>query len=289
MQNQKKLKRKVRNSYVISTVSIAMVLFLLASVGYLIINVVGAASRMRDNVAMYVMLKDGLSEEQNARIKVQLEGIAEVSSVTYVSKDKAAKDFVDYTGDDFRDFIDFNPLPDSYELKVDMSAGGKTLSALDREIAAWPEVDEVVYQKNVAEQIGTNINRFNMVLIVFGLALLVISLILLNNTIRITIFAKKHVISTMKLVGASKWFVMRPFIRTAILQGIYAALIGSVMFVALVSGLNEKLPEIALMRRTELLYIIAAMFVLGVLISLLFTIFAVGKFIRMRTSAIHLY
>lgn len=291
MRENKKLKRKVRNSYIISTVSISLVLFLLGSVGYLILSAMGATDRMKESIAVYVMLKDGTSEESQQQVGEKLRTIEGVRAAKFVSKAEALKDFKEYSKNDPELFLDFNPLPDSYEVHFSAyGAEGNALPAFEKTVAGWNEVEEVVYQRNVIEQIGKNINKFNLILILFGAALLFISLILLNNTIRVSIYSKRYVISTMKLVGATKGFIRRPFLASAVLQGIYAALIAIVMFGALVWGLHEGLPEIRFgANNMELIFIAAAMLVLGMLISLLFTAFAVNKFVKMRTNKIHMY
>lgn len=289
--NDRKLRRKVRLSYFISTVSIAMVLFLLGSVGYLILSLMNATDRMKENVAVHVMLKNGLTDAERDAVKGKLLALDAVKEAVFVSKEEAAKDFLEYAGDDFTEFLDFNPLPDSFEVRMKAEGDSKTTVAdLERKASAWPEVQEVVYQRAVVEQIGTNINKFQLVLLIFGAILLVISIILLNNTIRVTIYSKRYLISTMKLVGADRWFILKPFLGSSVLQGIYAALIATVMFVLLVMGIGEGLPEIRFVaEKAYLVWIIAAMFAAGILISVVFTMLAVNKFVRMRTNAVHLY
>ena len=183
------------------------------------------------------------------------------------------------------------PLPDSYEVKLDgRSAETGALSALEKQVMSWDGVDEVVYQRNVIEQVTSNINKFNLVLLLFGGALLIISLILLNNTIRVTIFSKRYLIHTMKLVGATRWFITKPFLGGSILQGIYAGLISWAMLAVMIAGLHEGLPEVKFVSdQLQLLFIFGAMMVGGILISLVFTAFAVRKFLRMRTDKLYLY
>lgn len=289
--NDRKLKRKVRLSYVISTVSIAMVLFLLGSVGYLILSLMNATDRMKENVAVHVMLRDGIGDAEKKRVGEKLLAMDAVRDAEFVSKEDAAKDFLEYASDDFTEFLDFNPLPDSYEVRMKAESGGKeAVHELERTIGSWPEVHEVVYQRAVIEQIGDNINKFQLVLLIFGGILLVISVILLNNTLRVSVYSKRYLISTMKLVGADRWFILKPFLGNSILQGIYAALIATGLFALLVMGIGEGLPEIRFVsERAYLIWIVAGMFAAGIFISLIFTLLAVNKFVRMRTNAIHLY
>lgn len=290
-ENTKSLRRKVRNSYIISTISIGLVLFLLGSVGYLIFNAVRATDLMKENVAIHLMIKQGTSDERIAEIGRELGAHEAVKEVTFVPKAVAAENFKEQIGSDFVEFLAFNPLPDAYEVKLHAQYSDKDyVRKFEKEAASWNGIEEVVYQRAVVEQIGSNINKFNLVLLLFGGALLVIALILLNNTIRLTIYSKRYLINTMKLVGASKWFIMKPFLLRSILHGVYAWLIAAAMFLALVAGLGEGLPEVTFLAESRpVYYVLCGMLLLGILISALFTLFAVNKFVRMNTTKINLY
>ena len=290
-ENTKSLRRKVRNSYIISTISIALVLFLLGSVGYLIFNAVRATDLMKENVAIHLMIKQGTSNERIAEIGRELGAHEAVKEVTFVPKAVAAENFKEQIGSDFVEFLAFNPLPDAYEVKLHAQYSDKDyVRKFEKEAASWNGIEEVGYQRAVVEQIGSNINKFNLVLLLFGGALLVIALILLNNTIRLTIYSKRYLINTMKLVGASKWFIMKPFLLRSILHGVYAWLIAAAMFLALVAGLGEGLPEVTFLAESRpVYYVLCGMLLLGILISALFTLFAVNKFVRMNTTKINLY
>ena len=286
-----KINRKVRNSYIVSTISVAMVLFLLSSVSYLILNALSATQSIKESVVIHMILNDKLPQEDKIALKDKLIELNTVKSVVYITKDKAAEEFIEYIGGDFEEFLEGNPLPDSYE--INMMAENSDMSSVEKFeklVMEWDGVDEVIYQKNVLEQITSNINKFNLVLLMFGGMLLLISLILLNNTIRVSIYAKRHIISTMKLVGATKWFIQRPFIWGGIKQGIVAATIATIMFVGLIAGLHEGLPDIAfLSNNVYIAMIVGGMYALGVTISLLFTTIAVSKFIRMHSNDMNFY
>ena len=278
----KRIKRRVRNAYIVSTVSIALVLFLLGAVGYLIMGALNATERLKENVTVYVMLRDDITAEQSAALKGRIEKHEGVREVKYTSKDEAAAEFQAYLGDDFVGFLQENPLPDMYEVKVaSTSAEKEALSALERQLLSWEGVDEVVYQRSVIDQITSNINKFNLILLLFGATLLVISLILLS---------KRYIIHTMKLVGATRWFIMKPFLVTSVLQGIYAGLISWAMLAVMIVGLSEGLPEVNFVgEHAYIAAICGVLMVGGILISLVFTSFAVRKFLRMNTSNANLY
>ena len=290
-QENKRLRRKVRNSYFISTVSISLVLFLLGSVGYLIMNALRATEQMQESMTIYVMLDNDISTDDANAVGTRLRDMEEVRDAVFVSKEAAAEDFKHYVGGDFEEFLEYNPLPDSWEVRMKSDYSTReAVEKFEKSALGWQGVDEVVYQKNVVEQIGSNIRSFNLVLLLFGGTLLFISLILLNNTIRVSIFSKRYLINTMKLVGASKGFIMRPFLWESFKQGLVSGLIATALFMAMIAGLNSKLPDVMMLAGDmPILIIVGAMMAGGVVISLLFTTFALNKFINMNTARIHLY
>ncbi|MBQ6604397.1 MAG: permease-like cell division protein FtsX [Tidjanibacter sp.] len=290
-QENKRLRRKVRNSYFISTVSISLVLFLLGSVGYLIMNALRATEQMQESMTIYVMLDNDISTDDANAVGTRLHAMEEVRDAVFVSKEAAAEDFKHYVGGDFEEFLEYNPLPDSWEVRMKSDYSTReAVEKFEKSALGWQGVDEVVYQKNVVEQIGSNIRSFNLVLLLFGGTLLFISLILLNNTIRVSIFSKRYLINTMKLVGASKGFIMRPFLWDSFKQGLVSGLIATALFMAMIAGLNSKLPDVMMLAGDmPILIIVGAMMAGGVVISLLFTTFALNKFINMNTARIHLY
>lgn len=280
----RRLKRRVRNSYFISTLSIAMVLFLLGSVTYLILNALNVTDKLRESVTIYAMLDDGLTSEGIVELKTQIEAHSAVRQVIFVSKEEAANDFIAESGEDFTSFLgELNPLPNSLEIGLSAKASEKNAAVIEfaSALEAMSGVEEVVYQRTIVEQIGYNIGKFNLVMVFFGATLLVISIVLLSNTIRMSIISKYQIINTMKLVGANRNFILRPFLASAALHGLYAGAIATVMFIVMVIGLSENLPEINLSNGNMVVISISgAMVVLGVIISLIFTYLGVNKAVR---------
>ena len=233
MKDDKRLKRKVRNSYIVSTVSIALVLFLLGSVGYLMVAAMKVADTLQSSIAVSVELKNGLSEEQRAEIEQKLSEEALVSTISFLAKEQKIEDqeFRKMFGSTFEEVLEENPLLDSFELTLTSASADKEL--LDGFIAAVERiegVDRVSYPARMAERLHATVGKIRLVLLLFGGALLVISLILVSNTIRLAIFSKRYLINTMKLVGATKWFIMRPFLGSSITQGILAGLGAAALF-----------------------------------------------------------
>ena len=293
MKENKRLKRRVRNSYIISTVSIALVLFLLGTVGYLLSAAVKTADSLQNRAMVTVELKRDILPEQRESIEKQLAAKEFVSSVEFSSKeDKAADEqFRAMFGSDFEEVLGENPLLDSYEILLD--GGAIDAGQMERfvgEVKAMKGVSDVVVPLGMVEQINSTISSVRLVLLVFGAVLLVISLILLNHTIRGSIFSKRYIINTMKLVGATKWFIMRPFLASSIAQGLWAGVAAAILFVTVVWRIDRSMPELnSLTQLSQTGVILAAMIAGGVVISLLFTTFAVNKFVNMKSNKIHLY
>ena len=151
-------------------------------------------------------------------------------------------------------------------------------------------MDRVSYPARMAERLHATVGKIRLVLLLFGGALLVISLILVSNTIRLAIFSKRYLINTMKLVGATKWFIMRPFLGSSITQGILAGLGAAALFALAVYGLNETIPELTTIAEAgKIAIILGAMIAGGVVISGLFTLAALNKFVNMKSNKIYLY
>ena len=293
MKDDKRLKRKVRNSYIVSTVSITLVLFLLGSVGYLMVAALKVADTLQESIAVTVELKNGLSEAQKETISKRLTAEEMVATIAYSAKEEKAEEeeFRKMFGSTFEEVLEENPLLDSFELTLSAdSADPDKLETFIAQIAELDGVDRVSYPARTVERLHATIAKIRLVLLLFGGALLVISLILLNNTIRLAIFSKRYLINTMKLVGATKWFIMRPFLGSSITQGILSGIIASALFLTAVYGLNEAVPELMSLAETMKIGIIVGGMVLGgILISLCFTFFAVNKFVNMKSNKIYLY
>ncbi|MCD7963980.1 MAG: ABC transporter permease [Rikenellaceae bacterium] len=289
--NDRKIKRKIRNAYLVSTVSIALVLFLLGAVGYMILNAREASNSLKENVSVSVLLKDDIEDDTLKTLGNTLGTRKEVKKYEYISKDKAAEDFKSYIGNDFVSFLEGNPLPASFELTLNATYSEiDSIRVMSTEIKKMDGVEDILYQESIIEQVTKNINKFNLILIIFGGTLLLISLILINNTIRMAIFSRRNIINTMKLVGATGGFIMRPFMGRAFAQGIYAGIISCLLVTGVVYSLNKGLPEAAFITDIEILGIIyGGIFLLGIVISMIFTYYAVRKYIRLSSNQLYIY
>lgn len=293
MKDDRRLKRKVRNSYIVSTVSIMLVLFLLGSVGYLMVAAMKVADTLQQSIAVTVELRNGITDDEKVAIEKQLTAEELVSTIAYVGKEEKIEDaeFRKMFDSEFEEILGENPLLDSFELTLTADSADKEL--IDGFIASVSQlrgVERVSYPALMAERLHATVGKIRLVLLLFGGALLIISLILLSNTIRLAIFSKRYLINTMKLVGATKWFIMRPFLASSVTQGIMAGAGASALFGLAVYGLNEAIPELLTIAEAgKIAIILGAMIAGGILISGVFTWIALNKFVNMKSNKIYLY
>lgn len=294
MKDDRRLKRKVRNSYIVSTVSMALVLFLLGSVGYLIATAMSVAATLQESVTVTVELRNDADSTARASVATALAKEELAREVLFLSKEEKAADgdFRKMFESEFEEILEENPLLDSYEVRL--TARGEERAEVDafiRRIGRLEGVDRVSYPERMADRLHATVGKIRFVLLLFGGALLVVSLILLANTIRLAIYSKRYLINTMKLVGATKWYVMRPFLASSLVQGLWAGVMAAALFGASVWGLGEAVPEFAAHSDAQIFAgsIVCGMIVCGEVLSLLFTFAAVDKFVNMKSNKIYLY
>ena len=293
-QRDKRIARKVRRSYIISTVSITLVLFMLGLVSYVTLSALSAAHNLRERVVVSVEMADSLfaSEQQVVLDKINLR--EEVARVDYLSKEDKVNDaaFRRQFELEIDELLGENPLRNSYEvtLKPELSAK-ENIEAFVLAVEPTVGVEYIsVPPVEVVEQMHSTITTISLGLLIFLAVLLVISLLLLHNTIRLAIYSKRYLINTLKLVGATKWYIMRPLLGSALKQGVWAGVISGFMIAFTVYGVEAFTPQgIAMLDHIAVGIIIGSTLTVGVVITLLYTAAAVNKFVNMKTNKIYLY
>lgn len=291
MRNDKRLKRKVRRSYIVSTISISLVIFLMGTVGYMLSAALTTAHTLRSSITLSAELDNSIGEERRTQIEQQIGSFEGVESVTYSPKESKIEDeeFRKMFATEIESILEENPLRNSFEVAIGTRDKAATDALVDK-LSAIEGVVYVAYPASTIEQLHSTITKITIILAAFGGALLIISLILLNNTIRLAIFSRRYLINTLKLVGATKGYIMRPFLATAAKQGLWAGLVASLLFVGSLASLSGAMPEIiATAELIKIAIVVGTMILTGLVISLLFTTFAVGKFVNMKSNKIYLY
>ncbi len=281
--------RQLRNSYFTTVISIALVLFLLGSVGYLMLNAQRLSNYVKENIGFNIVLKDNVREVEVRRLQKYLDASRYVKSTEYIDKERAAKELQEQLGEDFVDFLGYNPLLSSIEVKLFAEyANPDSIKNVEAIFSSFTQVKEVFYQKNLVQKVNENVNKISLVLLIFSALLLLIAIALINNTIRLSVYAKRFLINTMKLVGATKGFIRLPFVTTSILHGFVGGVVANMMLGGSIYILHKELGGFIGFDNIELIGILFILVIaLGILLSLISTFFAVNKYLRLKTDQLY--
>lgn len=283
------LYRRLLRSYFSSVISISLVLFLVGMAGVLIVNARSVSNYFKENITVSAILTPEADEADASALADSLERTGYVRDVRIISKEEGTDEMKEILGDDFMDVFEVNPIPVSLELQI--AAGYismDSLAVIEESLYAWPAVDEVVYQQSLVELLEANLERIGLVTGVFVLLLLFISVVLINNTVRLNVYAKRFTIHTMRLVGATKGFITRPFVGQAFFQGLISGAIADVFILgALYLIRNEFYQLFSLFDAMLLGAVMAATVVLGMLICMISTSAGVRSLISLNRSELY--
>ena len=279
-------RKAVRSSHVSTVVSISLVLFMLGVLGILVMHARKISNYVRENLELTVVLMPETQEEQIKTLTDMLQKSEAVKQVSFVSKEQAAAEMKEELGEDFVTFLGYNPLLASLNvrLKADFT-DAQYVSAFKEKASQYPGVKEVYFQQSLIDSVNKNIRMFSLVILGFSLLLAIVAGALINNTIRIALYSKRLVIKSMRLVGATKGFILKPFVVNGILQGFLGAVIANVLLVALIWYSGREIPDLAAV--TDLMMVLQLMVAVmmgGMLISGVSTFVAVNRYLK-RNSA----
>jgi cell division transport system permease protein len=279
-----KLNKRIFKSYLTSTISISMILFLIGLLGVVLLNAERLAKYVRENIGVTLVLKDDVQEKDVADLERALNISGFVKSVEYIDKETAAERLKKELGEDFTGFLGYNPLLASMDVKLNAAySNPESLNLLEAKFLELPQVKEISFQRDLVSTINDNVKKIGLILIFFSGLLLFIFSALINNTIRISIYSQRFIINTMLLVGATDRFIRAPFIRRSIWYGIIGALAANVLLFILMLSYSSELTGIINMDDFKIFGLVfLADLVLGVLISWGSTYLAVNKFIRLK-------
>lgn len=290
---KRNISRRVRFSYVTSTVSMTLVLFLLGAIGFIMANLFTTTKRMRESVTMIVELRENLSEAERDSVAVRLAESDMVASLKFVSKEEklADEEFKRVFAVDIEGILGENPLPDSYDVTLSaLSSNKEGLERFADEARKIEGVAHVTYPQNFIEEMHSSLDVMQFIMVVFGGALLIVSFVLLNNTVRLAVYSQRELINTLKAVGATKWFIIRPFVGRSALQGFLAGIIASLLLGGALYALDYVVPGLgAFPRWEEAGFFAATIVVIGVIVAVICTLPVVNRFVNMKSNKIYLY
>ena len=286
---QKYYNRRIHTSYITTVISITLVLFMLGLLGMLVLHAKKLSDYVKENIGFSIMIKEGVKETGIMMLQKKLDAAEYVKSTEYIPKEKAAVDLKKELGEDFIGFLGYNPLLPSIDLRLKADyATPLHIARIEKMLLSNPEVKEVFYQKSLVDLVNQNIERISLIILGFSLLLLLISIALINNTIRLSVYSKRFIIRTMLLVGATHSFICRPFIWKSLFSGFISAIVAIGLLMLVLYFALQEIPELLQLQDLQM-YLILIVFVilLGILISWLSTWLAVRKYLRMKTDNLY--
>lgn len=281
--------QKLKTSSVTVVISLALVLFMLGLLGLVVINAKKLSNHIKENVGFQVVLKDTTTQAELDILKQEISSSAFTKQVDYISKDEAAKKLQKDLGEDFITFLGYNPLLSSLDVKLNSDyANIDSLSSFEKQIMQKHFVKEVIYHKDMIKQVNDNAKVISLYILIFSSLLLVVAIALINNTIRLSIYAKRFLIRTMYLVGATQGFIRMPFILKGVRQGVIAGLLAGFLLAGFLVLSTNYIPDLLQLQDPNLLAaLFAGIVALGVLISGLSAALSVSRYLRLKTDDLY--
>lgn len=282
-------KYRLKNSYFTTIISIALVLFVLGLMGLLVLNAKKLADYVKETITFSVFIKENSKEVEIRRLQKDLDASYYVKSTIFVSKEKAANILEQELGNDFIQFLGYNPLLASIEVKLHARyANPDSISLMINELQINPFVDEVYYQKSLVHAINENVKSIGIILLLFGGLLLLIAITLINNTVRLLVYSKRFIINTMQLVGATKAFIRKPFLYKSVYYGIFGSLLSILLLSGVIYVIQNELQGVIGFDEVESigLLFLGVLFI-GILISLISSYFAVNKYLNIKIDKLY--
>jgi cell division transport system permease protein len=271
-------------------ISMSLVLFVLGILGFLLINANRLSNHVKQNIGFSVMIKEGVKDVDILQLQKWIDSKPYSLETDLVSKEDAAKELREQLGEDFITFLGYNPLLESIDIKLKASyANSDSLLILGENLIKNDLINEVYYQKDLVEKINENVRKMSIFLLSFCILLFIISFTLINNTIRLSVYSKRFLIRTMKLVGATNKFIKGPFLSESIYNGVYSSLVAICMLIGVFQLLQSDMPDFLNIRDFKSMGILfACIFVAGILFTWLSTFFALRKYLQIKESEIYL-
>ncbi len=283
------MRRRLMNAYLSSVISISLVLLLVGVASMLLVNAKGVSDYFKENMQISVMMKQNVTDEAAMEYKEVLDGERYIKSTSFISKEQGQKELAEQLGEDFLDVFETSPIPVSIDVTLEADyVSSDSLEVVRAEIAESPLVEEVVYQRSLVDALNANLSRISLILSIFIALLLFISFVLINNTVRLSVYARRFTIHTMKLVGATRSFIRAPFLVQSVFQGLFASFLAIIVLLGLMFLMRSEFAQLFEIFRMELLLLVMGIVVAaGLAICLISTYFVVNKLISLRKDELY--
>lgn len=282
--------RRIVHSYLSSVLSISLVLFLVGLAGLVAVNAKGVSDFFKENVVISAIMHLEVSEVEAEVLSAKLSQENFVKEISLISKEQGVKEMKSLLGNDFLSVFEASPIPVSLEIQVNAAYFSKdSLLKVQSLVEGYPMVKEVVYQESLVDLLNANLEKIGFVLAIFILLLMFISIVLINNTLRLNIYSKRFTIHTMRLVGATKSFISRPFATQAFFQGLISSLIAVLCLIGVLYVVRNEFNQLFLLIDVKVLgMLLLSMIVIGVLLCVLCTVIVVRGMVSLTNDELYI-
>jgi len=274
-------KARLRGSYITLIVSVSLVLFLLGVLGLVIINARGLSDYLKESLSFSIMLHEDTKDSDIITLQKDLNAMPWVKSTEYISKDEAAAKLKKDLGEDFVNYLGYNPLSPSIDVYLYARyTKPDSVSKIEKHIMEYSFVKEIYYQQSLLYLINENVKKISLFIIVISALLFLIALTIINNTIRLSVYSKRFLIRTMQLVGATKSFIRRPFLIKSVFHGLIAGILAIILLLGLIYLVEKEFVLLLAFQDIGMFYLLGAGIILtGIIINLISTFFSVNKYL----------
>lgn len=281
--------KRLANAYLSSVISISLVLLLVGVASLLIVNARSISNYFKENMKVSVILKQTASEPKALELEKSLASLPFIKSTQFVSKEQGIEEMKELLGEDFLDIFETAPIPISINVSLPAEyVSADSMDIVKSKLMEMPLVEEVVYERSLIDALNANLSRISLILSVFIALLLFISFVLINNTIRLSVYARRFTIHTMKMVGATRAFIRKPFLLRGVWQGLAAAVLAGIMLLSLLGALNRGFEQLGEVFRPGLVALVLGILVVcGVVICVVSTFLVMGKLLSVDKSELY--
>lgn len=274
--------RKGKSAYFVPTISISLVLIVVGMLVFILLNARAISDHVKRNIGFAVIVKDNTNEVEIKRVQKILDTQPYVYTSKYVTKEQAAKSFKKEMGEDFERILGANPLLPSIEIKLNPAyANNDSLAMIEKGLARFDIIHEVYYQKSMIESINENIRRITIIFLIVGAVLVLISFTLIRNMIHLAVYSQRLLIKTMQLVGATPFFICKPFVYGSMWRGFFGALIANLVLLGAIFFVQENVGNVInIMRQDVILLMVGFVILSGVVLSFFSAWFSVRRYLR---------
>ena len=279
-----RMEGRIKSSYFVSTISITLVLVVVGALVFLLLNARMMSDQVKRNIGFVVMIKDHTHEAEIKRIQKVLDTRPYTHSSLYVTKEEAAKSFKEEIGEDFEVVLGMNPLLPSIELRLNPAyANNDSLEMIAGQLQLLDGVHDIYYQRSMVQQINDNIRQISLAFLAVGAVLMLISFTLIRNTIHMAVYSQRLLIKTMQLVGATSFFISRPFLGGSMWRGFFGGMMANILLLGALFFIQRNygdMIEVNILHRDTIVIMVVCVVLCGMLLSLLSAWGSVHRYLR---------